>query len=224
MKYLAGLLTITWKDITAEFRTKEMSTSMGIFALLVMVVFGFALRPGAEETVAVFPGFAWIGFFFAGLLGLSRSFVSEKMNGAMTGLMLAPVDRSVIYFGKVAGNLLFMFVVEAVSFPLYIVLFDVPAPQRPGSLALVAFLGTLGFVAVGTFLAALAANTRTSELLLPILLFPLAVPLVIAVVSMTRAALTGDFTDTASWWRMLVVYDAVFLVVPWLLFEYLLES
>lgn len=224
MRYLAGLLTITWKDITAEFRTKEMSTSMGIFALLVMVVFGFALRPGAEETLAVFPGIAWIGFFFAGLLGLSRSFVAEKMNGAMTGLMLAPVDRSVIYFGKVAGNLLFMFVVEAVSFPLYIILFDVPAPQRPDLLALVALLGTLGFVAVGTFLAALAANTRTSELLLPILLFPLAVPLVIAVVSMTRAALTGDLTDAAAWWRMLVVYDAVFLVVPWLLFEYLLES
>ena len=224
MRYLSGLVTIAWKDITAEFRTKEMSTSMGIFALLVMVVFGFALRPGTEEAVAIFPGIAWIGFFFAGLLGLSRSFVSERMNGAMSGLMLAPIDRSVIYFGKVVGNLLFMFVVEAVSFPLYIVLFDVPAPKRPDLLALTAFLGTLGFVAVGTFLAALAANTRTSELLLPILLFPLAIPLVIGVVTLTGAALTGDFTDVGVWWRMISVYDVVFLVVPWLLFEYLLES
>ncbi len=225
MPFLKKVWYITWKDIRSEFRTKETMTSMLIFALLVLVIFSFAFNPTPTETKRIFPGIIWVGFFFAGVLGLNRSFARERENDCLAGLMLAPVDRSAIYFGKVLGNSLFMLVVELVTLPVFIVFFDYSVRGSLVALGLIFLLGTFGFVAVGTFLSALATNTRTSEILLPIILFPIIIPVVIAVVQATASIFAGASWSAATllWVKVLVAYDVIFLVVPFLLFEYLLE-
>lgn len=224
MEFIRSLLYIVGKDIRVEFRTRETLGGMFTFALLVVVIFGFAFSPTRNELSEVFPGLLWVTFFFAGLLGLNRSFTVEKTNSALEGLILAPMDRSVIYFAKVLGNLFFLTLVEVVALPLFFIFFNQTFEGSPGLLALAVLLSTFGFVAVGTFLAALVANTKTSELLLPIVLFPVVVPVVIAAVRVTTGILgaTGD-VEYMGWFKVLATYDLVFLVVPFLLFEYLVE-
>jgi heme exporter protein B len=155
---------------------------------------------------------------------LNRSFAIEKNNDALHGLLLAPLDRSAIYFGKLVAGLIFMFVVEVVSLPLFIVMFNY-APTGSWLLAAaVIVLATFGFLAIGTFLAALTANTKASEILLPVILFPVVIPVVIAAVEATRGIFSGAPTaDFITWFKVLGVYDLVFVAVPFLLFEYLLE-
>lgn len=226
MGYLRQVLAIVEKDIRQEFRTKEMMSAMVIFALLVVVIFGFAFTAGttSETLNEVFPGILWVAFFFAGVLGLNRSFSGERRNDAIQGLMLCPMDRTAIYFGKVLGNLLFMLIMEAVSLPIFIALMDYRWSGKIGLLILTIFLATLGFILVGTLLAALASNTRTSEILLPIILFPIIAPVVIAAVKVTGAVMALGFSDDiGSGLKLLLIYDLVFLVAPFILFEYLLE-
>lgn len=226
MGYLRQVLAIVEKDIRQEFRTKEMISTMVIFALLVVVIFGFAFTAGttSETLNQVFPGILWVAFFFAGVLGLNRSFSGERRNDAIHGLMLCPMDRSAIYFGKVLGNLLFMLTMEIVSLPIFIALMDYRWSGKVGLLALTIFLATLGFILAGTLLAALASNTRSSEILLPIILFPIIAPVVIAAVKVTTAVMALGFSDDiGSGLRLLLIYDLVFLVAPFILFEYLLE-
>ncbi|MGE5553412.1 MAG: heme exporter protein CcmB [Betaproteobacteria bacterium] len=225
MSFLSRIWAIAAKDLRAELRTKQMSSAMLIFAFLVIVIFAFAFDPTRQSLSFILPGVIWVAFFFAALLGLNRSFVAEKVNDCLHGLMLAPVDRSAIYFGKVLANLIFTLVVEAVSLPLFFVLFNYTLQGSWPLLGAVVVLATFGFIAVGTFLAALAANTRTSEILLPVILFPVAVPVVIGAVQATRGILAGAaFSDYLPWFGVLGVYGAVFLAVPFLLFEYVLEG
>jgi heme exporter protein B len=225
MKFLARVWAIAAKDLRAELRTKQMSSAMFIFAFLVIVIFAFAFDPTRQNLSFVLPGVIWVAFLFAALLGLNRSFVGERVNDCLHGLMLAPVDRSAIYFGKVLANLIFTLVVEAVSLPLFFVLFNFTLQGSWLLLLLVVFLATFGFLAVGTFLAALAANTRTSEILLPVILFPVAVPVVIAAVQATRGVIGGaPLSGFLPWFGVLVVYGAVFSAVPFLLFDYVLEG
>lgn len=213
------------KDVLLEWRSKQTITSMLIFALMVVVMFAFAFQPTREITRAVFPGMAWAAFTFAGILGLNRAFLSEKQQDCITGLILAPMDPTAIYFGKVLGTMFLMGCMELIALPLFFVLFDFRLQGAPAMLLLVIFLGTLGFATVGTFLAALAANSRSSELLLPLILFPIIVPVLIASVKATGLVLSGsgEPADVMTWLRLLGVYDLVFLVVPFLLFEFVLE-
>lgn len=225
MPFLAKVWAIAAKDLRAELRTKQMSSAMLIFAFLVIVIFAFAFDPTRQSLGFILPGIIWVAFFFAALLGLNRSFVAEKVDDCLHGLMLAPVDRSAIYFGKVLANLIFTLVVEAVSLPLFFVLFNYTLKGSWLLLLAVVFLATFGFIALGTFLSALSANTRTSEILLPVILFPLTVPVVIAAVQATRGILTGLDTQTfLPWLGVLGVYGVVFMVVPFLLFDYVLEG
>ena len=225
MAYLRTVAIVLWKDARSEFRTREMLGSMLIFSLLVVVIFSFALDPTRKEMLRLFPGLLWVTFFFSGLLGLNRSFLKERHDESIQGLMLCPVDRSALFFGKFLGNLLFMGVVEAVTLPVFLVFFDFPYRGSVPGLALALILGTVGFSAVGTLLAAMSANTRSSEVLLPVLLFPVAVPVVIGSVQLTAALVAGEPVGIGSTWvKLLAVYDLVFLVTPLLLFEYLLEA
>lgn len=222
--FLRAVWAIARKDLRSELRTKEMFAAMVIFALLAAVIFSFAFNANTARLREVFPGLIWVAFFFAGTLGLNRSFVGERQNQALQGLMLAPADRSAIYYGKMLGNLIVMLTAEAIGLPVFFVLFD--APVEGSFLALVAALlmATLGFIAVGTFLAALAANTRTSEILLPILLFPVAVPVMLGAVQTTGAALQYvDWESSLIWFKILAAYDVVFLIVPLMLFDHVLE-
>ncbi len=224
MRFLTKVANIVWKDLVNEFRTKEMLSAMLIFAVLVIVIFAFAFTPTRELTTKIFPGIIWVAFTFSGILGLNRSFLNEKQNETLLGLMLTPVDRTAIYFGKVISNFIMMVMTEVISLPLFFVLFDFRLKGSLLQLVFVILLGTLGFIAVGTFLAALAANTRTSEILLPIILFPILVPVIIAAVESTGLILAQEpFANFSGWVKLIGVYDVIFLVIPFILFDYVLE-
>ena len=154
MKRWHPILTLVWKDVLLELRTKDIVVSVSVFALLVVVVFSFALDATQRALALVAPGILWISFTFGGVLGLTRSFALEKDGGNLRGLMLAPVGRDTLFFGKMLGNLLFMTVIEAAVFPVFIVLFDVSFDLP--ELALVTLLATLGVAAVGTLFSAMA--------------------------------------------------------------------
>ena len=161
MGYLRKVFAIVWKDVRAELRTKDILSSMLVFAALAVVIFQFAFDLRADNARLVLPGVVWIAITFSGVLGLNRSFILEQDRGSMEGLLLAPMDRSVIYFGKLIGNLLFIFAVELVLLPLASIFFNVWIVTP--SILLVVFLGTIGFAAVGTLFAALSVNTRRAR-------------------------------------------------------------
>lgn len=225
MNFLKGMRAVIWKDLTAEFRTKQLLSSMLIFAALTLIVFVFSFNPTKAVVRQVFPGMVWVCIIFAGMLGLNRSFVAEKQNDCLTGMLLCPVNNSAIYYGKTTANLIYMFVVEIITIPLFAVLFNYQIPVTSIlPLVLITFLGTLGFMAAGTFLAALSANARSSEILLPVILFPVMVPVVLGAVQATTAILSGSqVSEWFSWLKILAAFDIIFLTIPLLLFEYTLE-
>ena len=220
-------LHIAAKDLKAEFRTKQMLNSMAIFSLLVIVIFSISfgdLLSQAEIMDRLAPGVLWIAFIFAGTLGLSRAFTSETENGCLEGLKLCPVDWGAIYTGKCISNALIMFAVEAITIPIFIVLFNYSISGL-ASLIIVIVLGTIGFVTVGTLLSALTVNTRTREIMLPILLLPLMIPVIIPAVMATGTVLTGgDLGTVSSELRLLLVYDVIFFVIGPLVFEYTIQD
>jgi heme exporter protein B len=165
----------------------------------------------------------WATFAFAGTLGLNRSMAIEKDRGCLDGLLLAPVDRSAIYFGKVISNLAFMLIVEAIVLPIYSVLYNINLFQ-PG-LLLVILLGSVGYVAVGTLLSSMAVQTRTRDVLLPILLFPVVVPILIAAVKASGGYLTNaPMTDILPWLNLLIAYDVIFTAIAFMVFDYVVEE
>ncbi|RMF43081.1 MAG: cytochrome C biogenesis protein [Anaerolineae bacterium] len=214
---------ILWKDLAAELRSRELLSAMLVFALLVILIFNFALdlKPAIRREVTA--GVLWATFAFAGTLGLNRSMASEKDRGCLDGLLLAPVDRSAIYFGKALGNLAFMFVIEAIVLPVYSVLYNVNL-LNPG-LVLIVVLGSIGYVAVGTLLATMSVQTRTRDMLLPILLFPLVIPVLIAAVKASAGFLDAlPWSDIAPWFNLLLVYDVIFVALAFMVFDYVVEE
>ncbi len=225
MGYLRKIGAIVWKDIVAELRTKEMFSAMFVFAVLVIVVFTFAfdLRVSGERVRQVVPGALWVAFIFSGILGLSRAFVAEKDQGCLEGLLLAPVDHTAIYFGKMISTVLFMLVVEALMLPVFSAFFGVNLFD-PG-LILVIFLGTVGFAGVGTILSAMTAQTRAREVLLPILLLPVAAPVLIAAVKATAGILDGlPLSDLVRWLELLVAFDLLFPAAAFMTFDYVVKE
>ncbi|MFN2149963.1 MAG: heme exporter protein CcmB, partial [Anaerolineales bacterium] len=211
------------KDLAAEWRSRELFSSMLVFSLLVILIFNFALELDAQTRSSVTSGVLWVTFAFAGTLGLNRSMAIEKDRGCLDGLLLAPVDRSVIYFGKAISNLIFMLVVEAIVLPVYSLLYNTNLFQ-PG-LLLVILLGSIGYVAVGTLLSAMAVQTRTRDVLLPILLFPLAIPVLIAAVKASGGFLQGvEFSEIQTWINLLLVYDVIFIAISYMFFDYIVEE
>jgi len=223
MSFLRQIAAIIRKDIIAELRTKEMFSSMFVFALLAVVVFNFAFELRVADAATIAPGVLWVSVTFAGMLGLNRSFVLEKDRGCLDGLLLAPVDRSAIYFGKMLGNFLFITVVEAIILPIFSALFNVNLIQT--WILVVLLLGTLGFSGVGTLFSAMAVHTRAREVLLPVLLFPVAVPALIAAVKLTAGLLDGQtVADMANWMQLLVAFDVILIAVSYMTFDYVVED
>jgi heme exporter protein B len=225
MGYARKVLAIVWKDIVAELRTKEMFSAMFVFAVLVIVVFNFAfdLRVSGERVRQVAPGALWVAFAFAGVLGLNRAFVMEKDQGCLEGLLLAPVDHSAIYFGKMLSTVLFMLVVEGLMLPVFTVFFGVNLFDL--RLALVIVLGTVGFAGVGTILSAMTAQTRAREVLLPILLLPVAAPVLIAAVKATAGILDGlALGEIARWLQLLVAFAVIFPAAAFMTFDYVVKE
>jgi heme exporter protein B len=211
------------KDLAAEWRSRELFTSMLVFSLLVLLIFNFALELDPKTRTNVTAGVLWVTFTFAGTLGLNRSMAVEKDRGCMDGLLLAPVDRSAIYFGKAISNLVFMLIVEIIVLPVYSILYNANLFQ-PG-LLLIIWLGSVGYVAVGTLLSAMAVQTRTRDVLLPILLFPLVVPIVIAAVKASGGILQGaTIAEVQTWINLLLVYDVIFIAISFMFFEFVVEE
>ena len=221
--FFRAMGAVVWKDLAAEMRSRELLSSMLVFALLVILIFNFALELDARERANVTSGVLWVTFTFAGTLGLNRSMAVEKDRGCLDGLLLAPVDRSAIYFGKTLGNLIFMLLVEIIVLPVYSLLYNTNL-FLPG-LLLVILLGSIGYVAVGTLLASMAVQTRTRDILLPILLFPVVIPVVIASVKGSGGFLQGlPLDEILPWINLLVVYDVIFTAVAFMVFDYVVEE
>jgi len=216
---------VVWKDLLVERRSKETLNALFFFSLLLLFVFQFALGPDRERLAATLPGLLWLGFILAGLLGLGRTFVVERENDCWEGLLLAPGDKSAIYVGKLAGNLLLMLVVEAMLLALFVIFFNLEIAAALPGLALVVLLGTVGFAAVGTLFAAMTAQVRARELLFPVLLLPVQVPVLLATVKATEAVLLGEpLGAVAHWLKLLAAADVIYVAAGVLTFDFLLES
>lgn len=225
MSILIDAWTIAWKDLSNELKTKQTIGMMVIFSSLVILVFSFAFDPTNNMVKAVIPGLVWLITIFSGILGLNRSFLSEHENDCLTGLRSAPIDPSSIYLGKVLANFIVVTVVQVISIPVLFILFDYRFLGAILWFMLIVIVGTFGFIIVGTFLAALAANAKNSEMLLPVLLLPLLSPLMIAAVQGTRIVLENhDISDAISWLQLMAAYDLLFLAACFFLFEFIMEG
>ena len=223
MKFLSKALTITRKDIIAELRTKETIVSVLVFALLVIVIFNFAFGTDRELMTAVAPGILWVAFAFAGVLSLNRAFIPEKEEGCLEGLMACPVSREAIYVGKMLSSLIFMLIVEAITLPVFALLFNLPVLSL--EIIITTVLATVGFVAVGTLFSALSVNTKAREMVLPILFLPIAVPVIICAVKASELALAGEsWGSLSSWLQIIVAFDVIFLVASYLTFNFVVEE
>jgi heme exporter protein B len=221
--FLSAMGAVIWKDLAAEWRSRELISAMLVFALLVIFIFNFALELDPLTRSGVTAGVLWVTFVFAGTLGLNRSLAVEKDRGCLDGLLLAPVDRTAIYFGKMLANLVFMLLVALIVLPVYSLLYNVNL-FHPG-LLLVVLLGSEGYVAVGTLLAAMAVQTRTRDILLPILLFPIVIPVLVAAVKASGGYLQAlPVEEIRPWINLLLVYDVVFTAVAFMVFEFVVEE
>ena len=222
--FFKAVFAIAHKDLAAEFRSRELLSAMLVFSMLVILIFNFALELDVKVRQSVTAGVLWTTFAFAGTLGLNRSMAVEKDRGCMDGLLLAPVDRSAIFFGKAISNLAFMLVVEAIVIPLYAMLYNEVRIFQPEFLG-VLLLGSIGYIAVGTLLAAMSVQTRTRDVLLPILLFPVAVPVLLASVKASGGIIAGlPFAEVLTPINLLIVYDVVFVAVSFMIFDFVVEE
>jgi heme exporter protein B len=220
-----GAWAVLRKDVVVERRAKEGLNALIFFAGLLLFLFYFALGPDRDRIRGALPGLFWLAFVLAGLLGLGRAFALERENDCLDGLIVAPGDKSAIYLGKVAGTTALMVVMEAAFIAATGFFYNLDLWPAVPRLLVVAVAGTVGFAAVGTLFAAMTVQLRAREVLLPVLLLPLVVPVLLAAVRLTEGALAGEPWGTAlPWWQLLVGFDVVFVVVGLLTFEFVLEA
>jgi heme exporter protein B len=225
---MAGLRTVYLllaKDLLVELRNRETFTTMLFFGVVILFLFHFSLNPERENTALLAPGLLWLAFMFTGVLGLGRSFQAEQANDCLEQLLLVPGDRGNIFLGKLVGNFAFMLAVELLIIPLFALFFQLNLWHALLPLLAVAVLGTLGFAIIGTLFSALTANLRAREVLFPLLLFPLVVPVIIGSVTATGIILGGGTLGEASGWlKLLGTFDTMFLAVAYLTFEFVVEQ
>jgi heme exporter protein B len=218
-------LVVAWKDLLVERRSKETLNALLFFSLLLLFIFQFALGPDRERLAAVLPGVLWLGFILSALLALGRTFLLEREHDCWEGLLLAPGDKSAIYLGKLGANLTLMAIVETLVLVLFVIFFDIDLARAFPGLALVVALGTIGLGAVGTLFAAMTAHVRAREVLFPVLLLPVQIPVLLATVKATEALLLGEpLGAVAHWLKLLVAADIVYVVVSLLTFDVVLEG
>ena len=216
---------ILWKDFTSERRTKANFNAVLFMAVLTLILFGFALGPETQALRDAAGGVMWLTILFSGVLAFNRSYEQELEGGSMDSLLLYPGQRRSIFVGKVIANLAFVLLVEVVLVPLATILYDLPMWRVAGQLAGVLILGTIGFVTLGTFYAAMASRIRAREVMLPLLLFPMLIPLLVGAVEATTAMLAGDLMgDSRVWVRLMVIFDAIFIVICLWAFDFVIEE
>lgn len=221
--YLSAIQAIAWKDLAAELRSRELLTSMLVFSTLIILIFYFTLDLDITVRNNITAGVLWVTFAFAGTIGLNRAMAIEKDRGCLDGLLLAPVDRSAIYFGKMMSSLVFMLIVEIITLPVYSIFYNVNL-FNPGLVGVI-ILGSIGYTAVGTLLSTMTVQARTRDMLLPILLFPVIVPVLVASVKASSGFLQGvPIAEILPWLNILIVYDAIFLALSLIIFDFIVEE
>ena len=225
MRSLYAIWTLFVKDMRLEWRQRETLAAVCVFGVLVVFLFDFAFQPGGEESLRLLPGLLWIAFAVAGILGFNRSFAAERENSCLEGLRLTPVDPGLIYLAKALSNFVFLAAAEVVIVFAVSLWYNFSFFPSLKWFACVTFFGTLGYVAVGVTFAGVAANTRMREVMLPVLQFPVIIPIFIGAIEATSSVLKGDPPAMfLSWVKLLIGFCIIFLVLSFLLFEYVLEE
>lgn len=225
MSFARRTLAVMWKDVLVERRSKETVNAVLFFSVVLLFVFEFTLGADRDRLLAVLPGLLWLAVLLAGLLGLGRSFVLERDNDCWEALLLTPGDKGAVYVGKLVGNLLLMGLVEVVVLTLFTLFMNVDVGRAMPQLLVILLLGTLGIAAVGTLFGAMTAHVRARELLFPVLLLPVLVPVLLAIVKSTEALLAGQaLGDVDHWVKLLVAADVIYVVAGLLTFDVLLEG
>jgi heme exporter protein B len=216
---------LLWKDIVLELRRRESLLAMFFFGVLLLFIFHFAFEITPERATEMAPGLLWVALVFSGTLGLMQLFQAERENRCLEALLLSPVDRAAIFLSKLLFNFILMALLEAVVFPLFWVLFNLPSWTPLPSLFLYGLLGTVGFCALGTIFSAVTLTARGRELLLPLVLLPLMIPVILATIRGMEIMLrAGEFQESLPWLRLLVGFDVIFVTVGILIFEWVIES
>jgi len=224
-RFLSGAAAIVRKDLAMELRGKEIITTTFMFSVLTLLIFNFAFDMTSVKVEDVAAGVLWVAFLFSGSISMNRSFLHEKEEGCLSALMLAPLDRSSVYFGKMASNLLLTLLSMAIIIPIFTVMYNINVMERFALQCLTLFLGALGFNAVGALIAAMAVNLRAREMMGPLLLLPVVAPVVIAAVKASGGLIRGESLDQIwVWFQILAVFDVIYLVVSWLVFEHIIEE
>lgn len=223
MSFLAITKATLAKDIRLEWRSKDAINAMLFFAMLVVVIFSFAFDPTAEESRRIAGGLIWVAFLFAAVVALNQTWARELRNQVLDAYRVSPAPANSLFIAKAAGNFIFVSVLEALMTPLFIVFYKLRALGPGWELLPISLLGTWALVVNGTFFAAISIRTRSREIMLPLLLFPLSIPALLAMVNATTAVLTGE--ESAHFWIVLLLaYDVVFTTACLLLFEIVLEA
>ena len=221
MLFLRQAAVIAAKDLRSEFRTKEAINASLSFALVILVLFSFAFDPTAETTREMAGGLLWLVFAFAGVLLLNRSFARELPNDCLDALIASPVSGAALFLGKALANYVLLLGIEAVCLPVFGVFFNVHWAEQPGWLALVLVLATWGMAAVGTVFSALTVNLRLREIMLPMLLYPVLIPCLMAAMQLTTPLVAGQplTGDLFAWLRLLVGFDLIFTALSLVLID-----
>lgn len=225
MQFLNDVLIIVRRDLLIEFREKTLLLSMAIFAILIQMLLNVSFDAQTEAMKRIAPGMLWLPIVLAAMLGFSKYGATERQNGANIALLISPIDRGALFLGKLIGNLLMVLSIALLSVPAFFLFLKMPYPQSPFFLIAIIFLGTWGFSAMGIFLSTLAIFSSITELLIPIMLFPLSIPLFISLVRLTEVALFPSINaDQLLWLSVVAGYNLIFTIVPMLLFDTLLEE
>lgn len=224
MNFYRQTLLIIKRDLTIEFRQKSLLFSMIIFALILQVFLNITFDTDIEAMQKLAAGILWIPILLSAMLGFNRIVAIDKENGVLTGLLISPLDKGALYLGKLLGNLVLIFIVILISVPAFFLFIKQPYPNSIGLLIAVLVLGSWGFVSMGVFFATLAQSSSITELLLPVMLFPLSVPLFLGIIQLTEIALYPSIEMSQNVWLLLLVsYDILFTIIPLFLFDSLLE-
>jgi heme exporter protein B len=224
MEFLSQALLLLRKDLLLELRRRESLLTMFFFGTLLLFVFHFSFDLAPDRMVEMAPALLWLAFLFTGTLGLAQLFEAERGNHCLDALLLSPMDRGAFFVAKTCFNLILMVLVEIVVIPLFWILFNLSSWNLVPELFVVVLLGTVGFCVLGTLLSAVTLKARAKELLLPLILFPLMVPVILATIRCMEAVLrNGELGDALPWLRLLVGFDVIFLVVGVLIFDWVIE-
>jgi heme exporter protein B len=225
MEFLRQSYLLLWKDLLLELRRRESLLTMFFFGTLLLFVFHFSFDPRPDRVTEMAPGLLWLAFLFTGTLGLAQLFQAERENHCLDALLLSPLDRGALFFAKMCFNFVLMLLVEIFVIPLFWILFNLPTWHLLPQLFLIILLGTLGFCVLGTMLSAITLRARAKELLLPLVLFPLMIPVILATSQCMGAILrAGELGDALPWLRLLIGFDVIFLTLGVLLFDWVIEA